>query len=112
MSGGKVLVIGGGGREHALCWKLADSPFVRQVYCAPGSVGIATTNKVECVELDIKDYPVSFLLANYCSISLYSLRNSNVAGTRNAKVLPWEKRSFVVSKLFINFIRKILFWWL
>lgn len=61
MSGGKVLVIGSGGREHALCWKLADSPFVQQVYCAPGSVGIATTNKVECVELDIKDYPVSFL---------------------------------------------------
>ncbi|CAH1638034.1 unnamed protein product [Spodoptera littoralis] len=63
MSGGKVLVIGSGGREHALCWKLADSPFVQQVYCAPGSVGIATTNKVECVELDIKDYPA---IAQWC----------------------------------------------
>ncbi|KAH9634363.1 hypothetical protein HF086_010843 [Spodoptera exigua] len=63
MSGGKVLVIGSGGREHALCWKLADSPFVEQVYCAPGSVGIATTNKVECVELNIKDYPA---IAQWC----------------------------------------------
>nr|XP_049694163.1 trifunctional purine biosynthetic protein adenosine-3 isoform X1 [Helicoverpa armigera] len=63
MSGGKVLVIGGGGREHALCWKLADSPFVAQVYAAPGSVGIATTNKVECVDLNIKDYPA---IAKWC----------------------------------------------
>lgn len=55
-----VLVIGSGGREHALCWKLADSPFVRQIYCAPGSVGVSTTNKVESVDLDIKNYPVSF----------------------------------------------------
>ncbi|RVE50468.1 hypothetical protein evm_004893 [Chilo suppressalis] len=52
-----VLVIGSGGREHALCWKLADSPFVRRIYCAPGSVGISTTNKVESVEINIKDYP-------------------------------------------------------
>ncbi|PZC74888.1 hypothetical protein B5X24_HaOG207051 [Helicoverpa armigera] len=63
MSGGKVLVIGGGGREHALCWKLADSPFVAQVYAAPGSVGIATTSKVECVDLNIKDYPA---VAKWC----------------------------------------------
>lgn len=73
MSGGKVLVIGGGGREHALCWKLADSPFVQQVYCAPGSVGIATTKKVECVELDIKDYPVSFLLESIVSFWTHSI---------------------------------------
>ncbi|XP_063364139.1 trifunctional purine biosynthetic protein adenosine-3 [Cydia amplana] len=58
-----VLVIGSGGREHALCWKLADSPFVRQIYCAPGSVGISTTNKVQSVDLDIKNYPV---LAQWC----------------------------------------------
>lgn len=56
-----VLVIGSGGREHALCWKLADSPLVKRIYCAPGSVGISTTNKVECVDIDIKDYQVSFL---------------------------------------------------
>ena len=37
----KVLVIGSGGREHALCWKLRQSPLVQELYCAPGNPGIA-----------------------------------------------------------------------
>jgi phosphoribosylamine--glycine ligase len=37
----KVLVIGSGGREHALCWKIRQSPHVRELYCAPGNGGIA-----------------------------------------------------------------------
>jgi phosphoribosylamine--glycine ligase len=37
----KVLVIGGGGREHALCWKIARSPLVKQLLCAPGNAGTA-----------------------------------------------------------------------
>jgi phosphoribosylamine--glycine ligase len=36
----KVLVVGGGGREHALCWKLRQSPLVEELYCAPGNPGI------------------------------------------------------------------------
>ena len=36
-----ILVLGGGGREHALCWKIAASPLVEQLYCAPGNAGIA-----------------------------------------------------------------------
>lgn len=62
MSGDKVLVLGSGGREHALCWRLAKSPRVSTIYCAPGSVGIASTDKVSNVELDLKDFTVSITL--------------------------------------------------
>ena len=49
----KILVIGGGGREHAIVWKLAQSPSVEKVWCAPGNGGIAAN--AECVPLDVKD---------------------------------------------------------
>ncbi len=48
----KVLVIGSGGREHALVWKLRQSPRVTKVYCAPGNGGIA--EEAECLQADIK----------------------------------------------------------
>ena len=48
----KVLVIGSGGREHALVWKLRQSPRVSQVYCAPGNGGIAA--EAECLPVDVK----------------------------------------------------------
>jgi len=49
----KVLVIGSGGREHALAWKLAQSPRVNDVYCAPGNAGIAST--AQCVDIGATD---------------------------------------------------------
>jgi phosphoribosylamine--glycine ligase len=49
----KVLVLGGGGREHALVWKLRQSSRVTQVYCAPGNGGIADDS--ECMAADLKD---------------------------------------------------------
>ncbi len=50
----KILVIGGGGREHALCWKFAQSPLVEKVYCAPGNAGIA--QDAECVPIGVNDF--------------------------------------------------------
>lgn len=49
----KVLVVGGGGREHALCWKIAQSPEVSHVYCAPGNGGIEDV--AECVDIPAND---------------------------------------------------------
>ena len=49
----KVLVVGSGGREHAICWKLAQSPRVTQLFCAPGNGGIAQT--AQCVDVKAAD---------------------------------------------------------
>jgi phosphoribosylamine--glycine ligase len=47
----KILVVGGGGREHALIWKIAQSPLVEKIYCAPGNPGIAEL--AECVDIAV-----------------------------------------------------------
>ena len=49
----RILVLGGGGREHALVWKLRQSPRVTEVYCAPGNAGIA--REASCVPADLKN---------------------------------------------------------
>jgi len=59
----KLLVIGSGGREHALVWKFAQSPHVAQMWCAPGNAGIARErlakngSTVECVPIGTEDLP-------------------------------------------------------
>lgn len=59
----KLLVIGSGGREHALVWKLAQSPHVTQLWCAPGNAGIAVERlaanqaPVECINIGAEDLP-------------------------------------------------------
>ena len=58
----KVLVIGGGGREHALVWKLAQSPHITRMWCAPGNAGIGeerlgTGSRVECANAGAEDLP-------------------------------------------------------
>ena len=49
-----ILILGSGGREHALAWKMAASPLADKLYCAPGNAGIA--QEAECVELDLADH--------------------------------------------------------
>tara|TARA_B100001093_G_scaffold28036_2_gene24484 strand:+ start:2150 stop:3430 length:1281 start_codon:yes stop_codon:yes gene_type:complete len=51
----KVFVIGGGGREHALAWKLSQSPRVNEVFVAPGNAGTALEEKVTNIDLSISD---------------------------------------------------------
>src|SRR5882672_10628158 len=59
-----ILLLGSGGREHALAWKIAASPLVERLYCAPGNAGIA--NEAEIVALDITDHAavIAFCRAN------------------------------------------------
>jgi phosphoribosylamine--glycine ligase len=49
-----ILILGSGGREHALAWKMAASPLADKLYCAPGNAGIA--QEAECVALDLADH--------------------------------------------------------
>lgn len=49
-----ILLVGGGGREHALCWKLAQSPQVESLFAAPGNPGIA--DHATCITLNVKDH--------------------------------------------------------
>ncbi|UPY35125.1 phosphoribosylamine--glycine ligase [Sediminicoccus sp. KRV36] len=51
----KILVVGGGGREHALCWAIAASPLLTRLWCAPGNPGIAEV--AECVAIGAEDIP-------------------------------------------------------
>uniref|UniRef100_A0A8C1LYK0 Phosphoribosylglycinamide formyltransferase n=1 Tax=Cyprinus carpio TaxID=7962 RepID=A0A8C1LYK0_CYPCA len=59
----RVLVIGGGGREHALAWKLAQSPHVQQVLVAPGNAGTAKNGKISNSAVSVNNHTV---LAQYC----------------------------------------------
>jgi phosphoribosylamine--glycine ligase len=59
-----ILLIGSGGREHALAWKIAGSPLLTKLWCAPGNAGIAS--EAECVALDVADHAavIAFCRAN------------------------------------------------
>ena len=64
----KVMVIGSGGREHALVWKLSQSPKIDKIYCVPGNAGIAEL--AECVDIDIQDFHALLNLMRYEWIEL------------------------------------------
>ena len=64
----KVLVVGSGGREHALCWKLAQSPLLAKLWCAPGNPGIAAV--AECVPITATDIPALVAFARDNAVGL------------------------------------------
>ena len=80
----KVLVIGQGGREHALCWKLKNSPSVERVYCAPGNAGTA----LEATNVDISatdiDRLVKFAKSERIDLTVVGPEASLVAGVVDA----------------------------
>ena len=65
-----ILVVGGGGREHALAWKAALSPLVNQVFVAPGNAGTAIENNIENVDINAEDIPALLDFAKNNQIDL------------------------------------------
>ncbi|MCB7320981.1 phosphoribosylamine--glycine ligase [Lacrimispora sp. 210928-DFI.3.58] len=64
----KVLIVGGGGREHAIAWKVAQSKKVDKLYCAPGNAGIAEV--AECVNIGVMDFEALVAFAKEKEIDL------------------------------------------
>ena len=75
-----VLILGSGGREHALAWKIAASPLADKIYCAPGNAGIA--QEAECVALDLADHKavIAFCKANTIDLVVVGPEVPLVAG--------------------------------
>jgi phosphoribosylamine---glycine ligase len=63
-----ILLLGSGGREHALAWKIAASPLVERLYCAPGNAGIA--KEAEIVALDVADHAA---VVSFCQVQKIDL---------------------------------------
>jgi len=63
-----ILVIGSGGREHALVWKIAQNPWVKRIFCAPGNAGIAQL--ATCVPIGVNDFPALVEFAEKENIDL------------------------------------------
>jgi phosphoribosylamine--glycine ligase len=79
-----LLLIGGGGREHALAWKLKQSPLLERLYCAPGNAGIAQI--AECVTLEVADQAavIDFCRQKYIGLVVIGPEAPLVAGLADA----------------------------
>ena len=80
----RVLVIGSGGREHALCWAIGNSPLLDKLWCAPGNPGIAAV--AECVPIGVMDFPalIAFAKANAVDLVVPGPEAPLVAGITDA----------------------------
>ena len=81
----KVLIVGGGGREHALAWKAAQSSKVETVYVAPGNAGTAYENKMQNIDINAEDVDAlkSFALMNDIGLTIVGPEAPLVAGIVN-----------------------------
>ncbi|AWV85933.1 phosphoribosylamine--glycine ligase [Acinetobacter radioresistens] len=95
-----ILVLGSGGREHALAWKIAQDDQVAKVFVAPGNAGTATENKCENVALDILDNPAIIDFAKNNAVELIvvgpeaPLVNGVVDACRAAGIKIWGPTQF------------------
>ena len=80
----KVLIVGSGGREHAIAWKVAQSPKVDKIYCAPGNAGIA--EYVECVDIAAMEFDklVAFAKEKEIDLTVIGMDDPLVGGVVDA----------------------------
>ena len=80
----KVLIVGGGGREHAIAWKVAKSPKVEKLYCAPGNAGIAEV--AECVNIGVMEFDklTAFARVNQIDLTIIGPDDPLAAGAVDA----------------------------
>ena len=80
----KVLIVGGGGREHAIAWKVAKSPKVEKLYCAPGNAGIAEV--AECVNIGVMEFDklTAFARENQIDLTIIGPDDPLAAGAVDA----------------------------
>jgi phosphoribosylamine--glycine ligase len=79
-----ILLLGSGGREHALAWKIAGSPLLTKLWCAPGNAGVA--REAECVALDVADHAavIAFCKANAVELVVVGPETPLAAGIVDA----------------------------
>lgn len=80
----KVLIVGSGGREHAIAWKVAQSPKVDKIYCAPGNAGIA--EYAECVDIAAMEFDklVAFAKEKEIDLTVIGMDDPLVGGVVDA----------------------------
>ena len=80
----KVLIVGGGGREHAIAWQVAKSPKVEKLYCAPGNAGIAEV--AECVNIGVMEFDklTAFARENQIDLTIIGPDDPLAAGAVDA----------------------------
>ena len=80
----KVLIVGSGGREHAIAWSVAKSPKVDKIYCAPGNAGIAEF--AECVNIKAMEFDklVAFAKENAIDLTIIGMDDPLVGGVVDA----------------------------
>ena len=79
-----ILVLGGGGREHALCWKIAQSPLLGKLYCAPGNGGINSLAEPVSLDAENPDEVVAFAKDNNIALVVVGPEAPLVAGVADA----------------------------
>jgi len=104
----RVLVIGSGGREHAVCWKLSQSPLLGELYCAPGNPGIATV--ADRVPIEVENVPELVEFASEMKIDLTVVGHTDHVGTEEYNLaLSLRRAKAVVDYLEANGLGHVSF---